>query len=497
MSLFKHGVASGDPLQDRVILWTRLTPSDEARVALAWELAADRDFHEIVAAGEAFASADEDFTVRVDAEGLQPGTHYFYRFHAVGEASPVGRTKTLPGDDVTHLRFAQTSCAKYNAGYFNAYARMAEHADLDFVLHLGDYIYEAANTPPAGQTPGADIGRPFQPLHECKTLADYRTRYAQYRADPDVQAMHAALPLIATVDDHEFADGAWRGGADVHDEGRDGPWAERLKACFRARWEWLPIRLPDPSDPQRVYRNLRIGDLAEIFLINTRTHRDQPMPAPEMHDPARTALGAEQRAWLFEAFERSTTAWRLLGNPSVMATTWREGLPEDAKLALRKTKLMAADSQGPDYDQWDGYPAERAQVFRLFREHKLGNVVVLSGDIHTGMAIELAENPFDQNARAVAVEFINTSLTSQNLDDKMKWGYRTKSLEYERAICEALPHIQWCDLDSHGYNIVDVTRERVQVEYWILDTVLQRTRNESLGAVWRVNSSEPRAIRIQ
>ncbi|HEY2980212.1 MAG TPA: alkaline phosphatase D family protein [Anaerolineales bacterium] len=403
----------------------------------------------------------------------------------------------MPGADVKHIRFAQASCAKFNAGFFNAYARMAEHDDLDFLLHLGDYIYEASNTPPAGQTPGADIGRPFEPLHECKTLADYRMRYSQYHRDPDVQTMHAALPVISTVDDHEFADGAWRGGADVHDEQRDGPWTDRLKNCFRARNEWLPARLPDPQDTARVYRAVTFGGLADLFLINTRTYRDQPVPPPEMNAAERTALGPDQRAWLFDSFAASTARWRLLGNPSVLSTTWRPGIPQEIKLALLKTKLIAADGLGPDYDQWDGYPAERALIFDMLRKHPLGNIVVLSGDIHTCMVAELQEFPFEGGDRPVAVEFINTSLTSQNLDDKMKWGYRTKSLEYERGISEAFPHIKWCDLDSHGYNIVDVTPERVQVEYWLVDTVLQRTDQEKLGTVWNVQAGKPHAKRMQ
>ena len=155
------------------------------------------------------------------------------------------------------------SCAKFNAGFFNAYARIAERDDLDFVLHLGDYIYEASNTPPKTQTPGADIGRPFEPVGECRTLADYRTRYAQYRRDPDVQRLHAALPMIATLDDHELADGAWAGGADAHDPAEHGPWERRRDEAFRARWEWLPARPPDPADPTRVFRTIAVGELAE------------------------------------------------------------------------------------------------------------------------------------------------------------------------------------------------------------------------------------------
>jgi alkaline phosphatase D len=496
MNFFQHGVASGDPLQDRVILWTRVTTAEPNEVQLEWELAEDSSFQRVVCSGVTFAKIEDDHSVHVDAEGLNPGCRYFYRFHARGETSVTGRTKTLPAAGVAHLRFAQTSCSKFNAGFFNVYARIAERDDLDFLLHLGDYIYETANIPPSGQTAGAEIGRPFEPLHECKTLADYRMRYSQYRRDPDAQAMHAALPIIATVDDHEFADGAWRGGADVHEEDKDGPWAERLKVCFRVRWEWLPIRHPDPADTQRVYRSVQFGGLADLFLINTRTYRDQPVPAPEMNAPERTELGPEQREWLFREFEESKSRWQILGNPSVLSTTWRENISEEIKLPLLKTKLIAADGNGPDYDQWDGYPAERKQLLNLFRKHR-GGTVVLSGDIHVGMVCELEENPFDEKRDVVAVEFINSSVTSQNLDDKMKWGYRTDSLKYEQAILREFPHVKWCDFDSHGFNIVDVTQERVQVEYWGVDVVTRRSNGVSLNSTWVVEHGTPKLLRIE
>ncbi len=188
------------------------------------------------------------------------------------------------------MRFAIVSCAKFNAGFFNAYARIADRTDLDFVLHLGDYIYEASNTPPKSQTPGADIGRPFEPVHECVTLADYRTRYRQYHEDADVQRLHAAQPVIATLDDHEFADGAWHDGATEH-RLEYGAWAHRLSHAFRAGEEWLPTRRVDALDPERVWRRVALGDLADLFLIDTRTRRDEPVPEPAMSDAARTALG--------------------------------------------------------------------------------------------------------------------------------------------------------------------------------------------------------------
>lgn len=495
-NIFIHGVASGDPLRDRVILWTRVTVNELDTVEVTWEVASDINFTNIVASGKTTAKNEDDHSVHVDPAGLKPGEQYYYRFHALQQTSATGRTKTLPSEDVKHIRFAQVSCAKYNAGYFNAYARIAEREDLDFLLHLGDYIYEAANTPPAGQTPGADIGRPFEPLHECKTLEDYRMRYSQYHRDPDIQKMHASLPLIAAVDDHEFADGAWRGGADMHEEGRDGPWSNRVKNALHAHWEWLPVRYPDPKDPLRVYRTIRFGNLADLFIINTRTQRDQPVPPPEMNDPNRTEFGLAQRKWLFNEFDQSQAVWRILGNPSVLGTTWKKDLPDSVKPALLKTKLIAASGDGPDYDQWDGYPAERDMLMKVIRDHPLGNFVVLSGDIHICLAQELKMDPFNEAEIPVAVECINSSLTSQNFDDKMRWAARTQSIPFEQEMLRYFPEMKYVDLDSHGYNVVDVTRERVQVEWWNVETVLKRSEHQSLGAAFKVESGKPRLVRI-
>src|SRR5438093_4027687 len=215
---FRHGVASGDPLPRQVVIWTRISGAadSDAPVEVRWTVGRDPGLADVVAQGRATAAAERDWTVHVDVSGLEPQTTYYYGFTVGERASPVGRTKTLPEGPVDHLRFAMVSCAKFNAGFFNSYSRIAEREDIDFVLHLGDYIYEAAQDPPASQTPGADIGRPFVPRNECVTLTDYRTRYDQYHRDPDARAMHARHPLIAILDDHELADGAWREGSLEH-----------------------------------------------------------------------------------------------------------------------------------------------------------------------------------------------------------------------------------------------------------------------------------------
>jgi alkaline phosphatase D len=498
MSVFRHGVASGDPLPDRVILWTRISappPSANAlpespAIPVSWSVARDAALSDVVAAGHCDASAETDHTVKVDVTGLEPSTRYWYAFEACGERSPVGRTKTLPDGHVERLRFAQCSCSKYNAGFFNAYARIAERDDLDFVLHLGDYIYEAAQNPPASQTPGADIGRPFEPLHECVTLDDYRTRYSQYHADPDAQRMHHAHPIIATVDDHEYADGAWRGGSTEHRPERDGSWEDRKAAAMRARWEWTPSRQPDPADPSRVHRSVSLGDLAELFLIDTRSRRDEPTRGEAALDPARTQLGAEQREWFLGGLRSSSARWVLIGNGSCFSPLWREGgFPASVLPALLKLKLIHEDGCGFDPDQWEGYPAEREAVVEAITT-RAGEVVIFSGDIHAAMATEVSADPQGDH-RPVAVEFVTSSLTSPNLDEKMRWEPRTKSLAIERELLALWPHVQWCDFDSHGYIVVDVDHQRVAAEWWAVDGVLARQPGERRTAGFVVEHGRP------
>ncbi len=487
--VFAHGVASGDPLTDRVVIWTRVS-TDEPAVSVSWTLARDEGLGDVVASGAAPAAAARDHTVHVDVDGLEPGTTYFYGFEALHERSPVGRTRTLPGTDADRLRFAMCSCAKFNAGFFNAYARIAERDGLDFLLHLGDYIYEASNTPPKTQTPGADIGRPFEPRGECRTLADYRTRYNQYRRDPDAQRLHAVLPIIPTLDDHELADGAWADGSDAHDPVEHGPWSERREAAFQARWEWLPARPPDPADPSRVFRTVTVGELARIHLIDVRSRRDQPALEPEMSDPGRSMLGAEQREWLLGELAGGQAAWTLLACPAILTRTWLDGTDEPLRTTLLKLKLMDEDGEGPDEDQWDGYPAERARLLAALRA--VDDAVVLSGDIHVSVAGEVRDDD-----GTLAVELTTPSLTSQNLDEKLGVEQRSAEMEAaEAAFVDAFDHVRWCELASHGYVVIDLDPDRVRAEWWLVDGVLERLPGERLGAAFEVPRGEPRLVDV-
>ena len=477
--MFSHGVASGDPTTERVVIWTRVGIDGDA-APVSWTVARDPGLSDPVAAGEATADARDDHTVHVDVDGLAPGETYFYGFALDGERSEVGRTWTLR-DEADRVRFATCSCAKFNAGYFNAYARIAEREDLDFLLHLGDYIYEAGNVPAKGQTPGADIGRDFEPLGECRTLEEYRVRYSQYHRDPDVRALHRSLPIIPLLDDHELADGAWVGGSDAHDPDEHGPWEDRRAAAFRARAEWLPVRPPDAADPTRVFRRVGIGDLADFFLLDIRSRRDRPTIGPEMDDPGRSMLGSEQAEWLLSELDGSDTAWTLVATPSVMSRTWCEKPGEPLMTALLKLKLIDEDGEGPDEDQWDGYPAERATLIDRFAARD--DVLVLSADIHVSMAARLT----DGDGRCVAVELTAPSLTSQNLDEKLGVEPRSETiLASERAMLEALDDVEWCEVAGHGYMVCDLGPDRARAEWWLVDGVLEPSDGERCAAAFEV-----------
>jgi alkaline phosphatase D len=465
------------------MIWTHVGTDDES-VPVTWRVSRDPELSDVAASGETTADAEHDHTVHVDVTGLEPGVTYHYGFSVEGEDSPVGRTWTLRSD-ADRLRFAMCSCAKHNAGFFNAYARIAERDDLDFLLHLGDYIYEASNIPAKGQTPGADIGRDFDPLGECRTVDEYRTRYRQYHRDPDVRALHLALPIVPTLDDHELADGAWAGGSDAHDPKEHGPWEDRKAAAFRARWEWLPARPPDPDDATRVFREIKVGDLADIFLLDIRSRRDQPALEPTMSEPQRSMLGSAQRDWLMGVLDESSAAWRLVGSPSIMHRTFSEGPSELLQTAMLKLKLMDEDGEGPDEDQWDGYPAELDRLLEKFSS--LDDVVVLSADIHVSVAAQLS-----RNGSPVAVEITAPSLTSQNLDEKLKLDPRDETIvASEREFTQALDHVEWCEFSGHGYVVCDVDRERLRAEWWLVDGVLERLPGEAMAAAYEVRRGSP------
>ena len=471
-TLFSHGVASGDPLQDAVILWTRLSPYRKDRqVRVHWEVARDESFAQVVRSGWAEALWEKDFTVKVDATGLEAGRGYFYRFRAQGQASTVGRTKTLPAR-TDQVRLGVTSCSSYVFGYFNVYASLAAHEELDVVLHLGDYIYEYAQSGTlfadgAQISAGALASRRLEPLHETITLGDYRTRYALYRRDPDLQALHARHPMICIWDDHESANNAWLGGAGNHTEETEGAWEARRAASIQAYFEWLPIR--EGAEPGQIWRAFEFGDLVDLAMLDTRQwgRQEQVEVGSKVRD--RELLGREQEAWLQAQMTTSKAAWHLLGQQVMMG-----------QLELN----------GPvNPDQWDGYPEARERLFKVIETLAPGSVVVLTGDIHTSWAMELARTPKDPETYdkatsrgALAVEFVTPSVTSPGLD------------QVSPVVLQVLrrynPHVKWVDLERRGYMVVEVTRAHIQSTWYHLDTVTSRTFTATEAAVWHVRAGE-------
>lgn len=482
--LFRHGVASGDPLSDGVILWTRATVESGGPLEVAWKVCADRKLSSVVASGNEIAHPGADHTVKVEVTGLDPATTYYYAFEALGQQSQIGRTRTLPLSDCDHLQFAVCCCAKYTAGYFNAYQCIAQRPDLDFVLHLGDYIYEYPTHD--GKAIGPRIGREMDPPHECITLEDYRKRYALYRKDPDVQLLHATHPMISTLDDHEFCNDTWRDGAKYHDPAVDGPWGTRKAAALQAWHEWLPVRPPDGDDLERVYRSFSLGGLADLIVLDGRTHRDEQVRGDRLADKDRTVLGRRQYEWLVEELSRSTASWRLIGNSVMIGQVYTGFLPDEVGEPLSEVGILTHRDLGPDPDQWDGYPAERDRLFKFMEKTPVKNSLFLSGDVHTAWAVDVKRDPFDEDETPLAVEFVSTSVTSENLDEEMHTQPRTRSVEIEDQVVEDNPHVRWVELDSHGYILVDVTPDRIQGDWYFVDTLRRRSSGESRAAGWIV-----------
>lgn len=475
-SPFSHGVASGDPLADRVVLWTRAQGRDAGTVDVEWRVASDPEFGDVVASGSLRTGPERDYTVKVDPAGLAPGRRYWFAFSADGHTSPVGRTKTLPapGTPTDHLRLAFASCSNYAFGYFNAYGLIAERDDLDLVLHLGDYIYEYQN----GQYgDGTALGRIPLPDHEIVTLDDYRLRYATYRTDPDLQEVHATHPFVCVWDDHELANNAWSGGAKNHDPATEGSWRERRRAAVQAYLEWMPIRETGlAGGAGRIYRSFRYGDLADIVMLDTRlvgraAEAKSPEDVATIWDRTRSLLGPTQEAWFFDELRRSkrdAVAWRIVGQQVMLG------------------QLRGRNGLIINTDQWDGYAASRQRLLDLLKNEAISDVVVLAGDLHSSWAQDIALDPYDRQVYSprsghgsLAVEFVTPGITSPGVTDPDKADARAATAR------QANPHLRWVDLIHRGYAILDVTPEHARAEWYFVDTVTEQRRAEHLAKAWQ------------
>jgi len=512
---FAHGVASGDPLTDRVILWTRITPGQDSGagstgdIAVGWRLATDAAMQQVVATGTATTSARQDFTVKVDAAGLLPGHVYYYQFEAAAVKSAVGRTKTLPRADVRQVKLAVFSCSNYPFGFFNVYADAALRDDIDAALHLGDYIYEYESTG-YGAAQGKQLDRVSEPRDVLLRLEDYRRRYAQYRSDPDLQAVHAAMPFIAVWDDHEIADDTWCDGSLDHKTSAYGPFRLRKLAAATAYHEWMPIRTPDPSAPDQIYRSFDFGGIVSLHMLDTRVvGRDQQLIMSSYFDadkrfdearyrrdvyaPQRQMMGSVQMAWLERQVAQSTARWQMLGQQVLMArmeypravllgecnstdyTALKRRVAADPGCANEQEQRWLAAPSVPCYlDSWDGYQSERERVFAIMEQHRK-NLVVLAGDTHNAWASDLV----DANGRQAGVEFATPGVTSPG----MEGGYPDRDPDDVAAMMvEMIAPLYYAQTSKRGYLVVTASHEQVRCDFRFVDTVM---KHEYTAAVER------------
>ncbi|WP_353942039.1 alkaline phosphatase D family protein [Streptomyces sp. HUAS MG91] len=498
---FLHGVASGDPLPDGVLLWTRVTPTAEAvpgsgkgpDTPVSWEIAEDPAFRTVVGRGTTTASAASDHTVKADVRGLRPASAYYFRFFTGDAYSPVGRTRTAPAADAREeLRFGVVSCANWEAGWFSAYRHLAARADLDAVLHLGDYLYEYRT----GEYPSAQYTvRPHQPAHEIVSLADYRTRHGAHKTDDDVRAMHAAHPLVAIWDDHEFANDAWSGGAENHSPDTEGAWAARRDAAKQAYFEWMPVR---PSIAGTVYRRLRFGALADLHLLDLRSFRSQQasVGSGAVDDPGRTITGRAQLDWLKSGLAASNAQWKLVGTSVMISPVAFGSLPTHLLAPLAELLGLPKEGLAINVDQWDGYTHDRKELISHLRERGIKDTVFLTGDIHMAWAndvpVTAGTYPLSPSA---ATEFVVTSVTSDNLDDILHVAPGTLSTVAEGAVKAANRHVKWLDMDSHGYGVLDVTAERAQMDYYVISDRTDRNATSAWERSYRTRTGTQRAER--
>lgn len=519
---FTHGVASGDPLQDSVMLWTRAEPqSGRGRaVEVAWEVATDEAFEQLVHTGVAQARKQYDFTVKVDVRGLSPGQTYYYRFHTHRGQSPVGVTRTLPAGSVDQVRLAVVSCANYPAGYFNVYREIAKRDDLDAVVHLGDYIYEYSSEPTSYAAQDAEaLGRTFPEANnrELITLADYRRRYAIYRADADLQELHRRLPFIAVWDDHEVANDAWEEGAENHNAG-EGDYTSRKMDALKAYFEWMPIRPVIEGSDEAIFRTFRFGDLVDLHMLDTRIFgRDRQLDyldyltdsgldaarfAADVASANRTLLGAEQLLWLQASLSQSTATWQVLGQQVLMgrmnlpaellmaiATEQFDGLPQALQeLATLKARELQGDPTLTDQerarintvapynlDAWDGYQYEREVVLGTAAQLDK-NLVVLAGDTHNAWANDLK----DRFGNQIGVEFATAGVTSPGLEDYL--GLPADMIPAaEQGIGLLVDDLDYLNISQRGYMVASFSPTEARADWHFVDTIKSRDYQEDTG----------------
>lgn len=509
-AVFRHGIASGDPLPNAVILWTRITPTPAAtpgsgigpESVVRWEVARDPGFGSVVTSGETRTSAEADHTVKIDVTGLSPRTRYHYRFTVVsgpaaGAVSPTGRTCTAPatGAHVAKIRFGVVSCANWEAGYFAAYRHLAAQPALDAVVHLGDYFYEYETGRYTGKT---GTVRAHEPRHEIISLRDYRTRHAQYKTDPDLAALHRELPFICIWDDHESSNDSWSGGAENH-QPSEGSWAARRTAALRAYAEWMPIRPAVDTAGRHLFRRLRFGRLLELSMLDLRSYRDLQVSSRSaaIDDPARSILGRAQMSWLTNGLTSSETRWKIVGNPVMIAPVLIP--PLDPQTTGAVTALLGIPREGIPYnaDQWDGYAADRRRLLDALRRDRVDNVVFITGDIHSSWACDIPVDPANYpGGGSVATELVGTSITSTNIDDMLNVPANTAGVAVSSAFGATNHHVRWSEFDAHGYSVLTVTPAATQMDWYFVHDKTNPRSGQYHAKSYRVADGTQRVVPV-
>lgn len=509
--LFAHGVASGDPDTDSVVIWTRVSASTDT-VAVDWYVATDPEMLNVVRHGQFTTSAERDYTVKPVVDGLQAGESYFYQFVVNDLSSPIGRTRTLPVGHVDRLVLAIATCSNYPFGWFNAYETIANDDSVDMVVHLGDYIYEYRASGGYGGSTGHRIGRVHKPGHEIVTLADYRERHAQYKGDPGSKAMHGRHPLVVIWDDHETANNPWMGGAENH-QLDDGDWATRRRASLRAYYEWMPIRDPGPGGTYEQYwRHFKFGDLASLITIESRhTGRSEQISwsgklddfadaaeARKFYDEVvgaedRNMLSPEMERFLATEFAESTASgrrWRVIGNQSVMARRFMPNLDEPffhelkGELGLLDRRQLAEITRlgeleiPDDLDAWDGYPAARERFYQLAKDAGANDLLVLSGDSHSYWANAL----YDADDKPMGVELGSTGITSPR--SLLSLGIPGLA-RFDELIAMKNKEVVWADGRYRGFIRLELNHQRAHADFITVSNV--ETRDYEVQTVHSVD----------
>lgn len=512
---FLHGVASGDPLKDRVILWTRITVDDQTvRPEVIWDISLDQNFTQIINTGKVQTSLAQDFTVKVDANKLRSNQKYFYRFRFGNVISAIGQTKTLP-ETTSLVQFAVCSCSNYPAGYFHVYREMAKQ-EVDVVIHLGDYIYEYGQDGYATED-AKKLGRLLASDNnkEIIKLDDYRKRYALYRGDVDLQALHQRHPFIVIWDDHELTNDTWKEGAENH-QADEGSFVDRKLAALQAYFEWMPIRPIAQNDHLNIYRQFDFGSLVQLSMLDTRIiARDKQLEysnymtaagldvhrfQTDLTLPTRTLMGYAQREWLQKKLEQSTAIWNVLGQQVLMskmlvpaellmslaaitsgnasAEALSKMSAQIAELVNLKVRLLKGDptlSVGEkarittvapyNLDAWDGYYAEREIIYATLK--KLNKkVVVLSGDTHNAWSSDL----HTQSGDKVGVELATSSVSSPGMEKYLNIPL-AQLQQFEIAFTTLIDELNYTNLNQRGYLKVSFTEQRMLSEWIFVNTI--------------------------